>query len=167
MLAGGKPRARQEAGMSVISIRGVPTFHDDAGGGPEVGAGDLAGILLTAPLPLSARAELAACLDVEHVGPGHRLARSGAAATPWCCSGRAPPGSAGTACWSAGSDRGTGSATWRATPARTGRERTSRRSRSPRPYVMDASSLRGLMRRSPVVVDLLRERIRALTAVAR
>ena len=32
---------------------------------------------------------------------------------------------------------------------------------------MDASSLRGLMRRSPVVVDLLRERIRALTAVAR
>ena len=34
-------------------------------------------------------------------------------------------------------------------------------------YVMDASSLRGLMRRSPVVVDLLRERIRALTAVAR
>ena len=63
--------------MSVISIRGVPTFHDDAGGGPEVGAGDLADILLTAPLPLSARAELAACLDVEHVGPGHRLARSG------------------------------------------------------------------------------------------
>jgi hypothetical protein len=51
--------------MSVISIRGVPTFHDDAGGGPEVGAGDLADILLTAPLPLSARTELAACLDVE------------------------------------------------------------------------------------------------------
>ena len=34
-------------------------------------------------------------------------------------------------------------------------------------YVMDASSLRGLMRRSPVVVDLLRKRIRALTAVVR
>jgi len=32
--------------------------------------------------------------------------------------------------------------------------------------VMDASSLRGLMRRSPVVVDLLRERIRQLTAVS-
>jgi hypothetical protein len=31
---------------------------------------------------------------------------------------------------------------------------------------MDASNVRGLMRRSPVVVDLLRERIRALTAVA-
>jgi CRP-like cAMP-binding protein len=34
-------------------------------------------------------------------------------------------------------------------------------------YVMDASSLRGLMRRSPAVVDLLRERIRVLTAVSR
>ena len=34
-------------------------------------------------------------------------------------------------------------------------------------YVMDTGSLRGLMRGSPVVVDLLRERIRALTAVAR
>jgi len=32
---------------------------------------------------------------------------------------------------------------------------------------MDASSLRGLMRRSPAVVDLLRERIRTLGAVSR
>ena len=82
--------------MSVISIRGVPTFHDDAGGGPEVGAGDLAG----------------------DSGPDRP-----------------------------GADLTTESVTTA--------------------YVMDASSLRGLMRRSPVVVDLLRERVRQLTAVSR
>jgi CRP-like cAMP-binding protein len=152
--------------MSVISIRGVPTFQDDAGGGPEVGAGDLADILLTAPLPLPARAELAACLDVEHVGPGHRLARSGGGgyALVLLRSGTAGVRRDGVL------ERRVGPGDWfgglggDSGPDRPGADLTTESVTTA--YVMDASSLRGLMRRSPDVVALLRERIRALTAVS-
>ena len=142
--------------MSVISIRGVPTFDDDAGGGRRwTPATWPASCSRSAAAVGASRA--AACLDVEHVGPGHRLARSGGggyalvllrSGTPGAPGRRAgAPGRTGDWFGDLAGDSG---------PDRPGADLTTESVTTA--YVMDASSLRGLMRRSPVVVDLLRER---------
>jgi len=152
--------------MSVISIRGVPTVGDEPPEGPEVTARDLEQILLTAPLAPAVRAELAACLDVEQVGPGHRLARSGGAgyALVILLSGTAGLRRDGVLQCRIGAGDWFGDLGAAAVADRAGAVLVTESVATA--YVMDASSLRWLMRRAPNVIDLLRDRMAFLDHTA-
>ena len=151
--------------MSVVSIRGIPTLDGSRTvQGAQVSAADLSQIPLTAPLNLQARIELAAMIDLEHVGPGYRLARSGGAgyALVILCSGSAALRQDDVVVRRLGPGDWHGSLAGSVPNAPGGTLTTESAVRA---FVLDASSWRLLWRRQSAVVELLRERMAALSAL--
>ncbi len=151
--------------MGVVSIRGIPTLDGSRTvQGTEVGAADLSQIPLTAPLSLQARTELAAMIDIEHVGPGYRLARSGGAgyALVILCSGAARLRQGDVVVRRLGPGDWYGSLAGSVPNVVDGTLTTE----SPvTAFVLDASSWRLLWRRRSAAAERLRERMAALSTV--